>query len=1224
MGINLFFSNLLETLAEGLHEVLSLENRNEQNIFRAPMVIVPNANLKKWIQLHFAQKNGIIFNTNFQYLETGLWQLLELLDPNDIKPKILDLSLRQLLLLHVLENLETNQPDFEPVLHYFQSPDFQSSGDQNSLLDTKRLWQLSEKLSFLFQEYEFHRLKMIHGWMNDQTPSDAMETCQKRIYLEAKKIIDNHFRDHPIRRLSLMEFSREVFSNINVHHSHEVKNRYVHLFGFSNISAFHLDLIRQMGQFFNIFIYSVNPCREFWEDVHTPWEKRRIDQKSFLGPPRIQNDEDEDEDEDEGQLFTQPSHTLLSLWGKAGRENVRTLCHLVDYDFNDAYVLKENKHTVLEKIQNQVFTFETKQDSFSKTSQDTSVQIIACPSRFREVETVYNSILYNLNQDPSFQLTDIAIQVPDISVYKPWIDAVFHRHPKLITYNLVDAQAQIESLYGKAVVNLLELVSGRFSRQEIFGLFLNPCMMEKWNLSVEDIHVFAGWCQALNIFHTFDQNSKTKKGYVSSDMYTWKQGLMRLKLSRIFSEPWDTCEDNKPFIASFNRHFNGKTPYSDTGSGNLNLLEKFCEIVETLHHISEQFCRGPFLGQEWKQKFIAACNHLFAVPSQLNAEKTVQKALFQAIDELCILDPVIENQRASGIDLSRFKEFIKSRLSGIWGGYGDYLTSGVTISALLPMRPLPFRIVYVMGMEEGAFPGKAETSSLDLRLNKPKTGDISLPERNRHLFLELLLSVKEKFYISYVSKDLQKDRVLQPCSVLNQLRRTIESEILLENHPFKIVDVPLKGSSVKYVERNAHHEYSDILVNYSAADRIMYYREKGLWPQLAEKISEEQNKSLISFFPDFSITQAAAPETDFLPEKITARQLSAFLKDPVKQNIRRHLLLYDQEDSVEDMTIFEDEPFYSEYPTSFQLRIEPLRLWIDNLIADSKPDPDKNLLKVLFQKVYANYGIQNKTPEGAFGALDMEMVKEAFNEWIETLSPVLSDMLNAKENLYHALYMGESTDNLFIPPEKMHKKKLSSLQTGVWTIDAFQAPVYRDVQLHGRLPWVWKGHDNNWHCLVLTGSAKKAPKKPDRFIIEPALNYFLACSSESEKEFLGEFPIIFHVAYQNEIRSWSCHVTKDEALDYIRELVAQYLNPCMRQWLPFDEVIKAAKDLSKLCSSQTTEIDMKSFELKLSAALAEQEDPLIHLSGPEIDRYSLQTACDRFGIFFKRFDKLQK
>ena len=111
------------------------------------------------------------------------------------------------------------------------------------------------------------------------------------------------------------------------------------------------------------------------------------------------------------------------------------------------------------------------------------------------------------------------------------------------------------------------------------------------------------------------------------------------------------------------------------------------------------------------------------------------------------------------------------------------------------MRPIPFRIVYVLGMEEGKFPGRADLSSLDLRLARRRIGDVSLPERNRYLFLEMLLSVREKLYISYVARDLQKDRIQQPCSVINQLKRYVELEILPQDRPFQIVEVPLAGSS---------------------------------------------------------------------------------------------------------------------------------------------------------------------------------------------------------------------------------------------------------------------------------------------------------------------------------------------------------------------------------------------------------------------------------------------
>jgi exonuclease V gamma subunit len=107
--------------------------------------------------------------------------------------------------------------------------------------------------------------------------------------------------------------------------------------------------------------------------------------------------------------------------------------------------------------------------------------------------------------------------------------------------------AEIESLYGKATLKLLELASGRFSRREIFELLLNPCLRQKWGFTIEDIQILAGWSQALNIFHTFDKASKIKKGYFASDMYTWKQGLLRLKLSRIFSGPQDTLTGDESF-----------------------------------------------------------------------------------------------------------------------------------------------------------------------------------------------------------------------------------------------------------------------------------------------------------------------------------------------------------------------------------------------------------------------------------------------------------------------------------------------------------------------------------------------------------------------------------------------------------------------------------------------------------------------------------------------------
>jgi exodeoxyribonuclease V gamma subunit len=1187
----------LETLVEELDTVLNSEYQHKENIFKAPLVIIPNANIAKWIKLQLARKSGIVMNIDFQYLEAGLWNLLDLLDPDEKKAVLLKLTLRQMLVLHVLENIKNDQAGFKPVIDYLQN-----RGDQKQPDYSKRLWQLSEKLAFLFQEYEFNRLEMIQGWLKDIVSDNDMELCQQRLYREMNKVRDKHFRDSGIHYLSLKEYSEKVFSEIKQKNFTTIKNEYVHIFSFSNISSFHHSLIRKLSYFYNIFIYSINPCMEFWEDASTPWENRRISQN----------------EEAEEQLFSEYTHSLLSLWGKPGRESIRMLCQLADYDFNTHYVVGKNNKTVLETIQNQVLTYQNFKDPTQIKCQDSSLQIIACPSRFREVETVYNSILYNLNQDSNLKLTDIAIQVPDISAYKPFIDAIFNRRPKALIYNLADANAEIESLYGKATLKLLELASGRFSRREIFELLLNPCLMQKWGFTIEDIQVFAGWSQALNIFHTFDKVSKIKKGYLASDMYTWKQGLLRLKLARIFSGPEDMLLKGEPVGLSGCKNFHGMIPYSDTNSGDTDLLEKFCLIIETLHMHCKQFAQDTYRGEDWKKKFLAACSDLFAVPEELNTEKTAQKALFEALDELCIYDQIIKNQSGSKIDFIQFKEFIKSRLDSIQGGYGDYLTSGVTISALLPMRPIPFKIVYVLGMQEGDFPGRADTSSLDLRLGRRKLGDINFPERNCYLFLELLLAVRQKLYISYVSKDLQKDRILQPCSVVNQLQRYIESEVFPQDQSYKIIHVPLKGSSAKYMEENTVNNQSDVLVNYSTADRIVYYRERGFWPYILKNASEKEMQLIKSFFPDFSLQPVVAMQSEVLPEKITTQQLGRFLKDPVKQSIQRHMHLYDQEETIEDITIFEDEPFYDRFPTNYQLKMEALRLWIDHVIINDELNIHEERVTNIFQNTYNKYRLQSKTPEGAYGMLDLEHTLQESDQWVKTLKPILAKMHCAQKNgLYHALFMGETQGQSSILAEKINILRFSQLKINISTIDKLKNSLSCDVEIHGRLPWLWKDDTGDWHSLILTGSGKKPVNKPDHYLLEPVLTFLSTLCLESGKNLFNKSSITFHVAYQNYIQAWTCHVTPDDALDYIKKLVGQYLNPHMRQWLPFDAVVDAAGDLEKICDSKDFECFQEDFLLKMSAALAETKDSLVCLSCPEIGPFAIQEACSRFDIFFK-------
>lgn len=1198
MTIELYFSNQLDQLADKFSDVVADELRGKTNILEPPIVVVPNANLTKWLQLTLADKNSIIMNVGFQYLEAGLWAMLAALAPPENKPDMLDNDQLKILLLYLLQNLDRSDPDFLPITHYLFGQQGPESPD-----DAARLWQLAEKIAHLFKEYEFHRMDMIRKWTASPSATTGMERCQQRLYLRLKSLREQLARGTGQRLLSTMEYADIVLANAGRGQRQAADFQSVHFFGLSQISNFHLTLIGRLQDYYTIHIYTMNPSREFWEDIQTPREKRWIQRKS-VKTLAIQTGE-----QDQGELFQPADNALLAAWGKPGRESVRLLCQLTDYDFKACYPSPPQATTILQRLQNDILTLSASETGTQPFDQDRSLQIIACPSVYREVETVYNSILFNLEQNDMLQLTNVAILVPDISAYKPVIDSVFNRRPSQIAYNLVDSQAEIESVYGKAVLAILNLATGRFSRNEVFDLILNPCFMSRWKIGSDEVQAWVNWTHSLNIFHTFDRESKAAKGYPASGNFTWKQGLERLRLSRIMAPPGVTDP------AGF-RHYQDRVPFSDVMTGDGELVEKFCLAIESLHQAVSRLKRSGFSGVQWKERFFQACDQLIEIPRDFKGEAVVRQTLLKAFDDLELYDRLVEEgASSSALDVDLIKEFIRANLGSISGGHGNYLTGGVTISELQPMRPIPFRIVYVLGMEEGFFPGKADLSSLDLRLSQRRIGDISLPERNCYLFLEMLLSVREKLYISYVARDLQKDRLQQPCSVINQLKRYVEQQILPDGQPFREAQVPLAGYSKCYLDRNAVGAWSDALVNDSLADRVVYYRAHQLWEAFNHRASEDDLVKVARFEPELSFDATAPDAEDQMVETIALRQLRYFLEHPVRQKMRRHLGLYDEAQTIEDLVLREDEPFFSEFPMDFHLKMDPVKRWLDAYFSEMNRDAADPDPIAIYHGVYDAYRRKSQLPEGAFADIDREEIEGHVVQIIETLNPVLALMKSAKQ-LFRAVSIGDPVADPIASGCRFGRKRFEPLSLTVPTLNRASEAVTRAVAFHGQLPWVWQDAAEVWHVLVLTGSGQK-PRQPDKYLLEPVLFYLTCLAGDESCRWITSSGMRFHIVYRDIVKEWTYRFDQQTAAAYLVDLAADLLNPSTAAWLPFDTATTRRIRPHKLADDQINDAVRGEFAAEMADALAEEEDYLIQLAKPSIPTDAFDKVRRRFKFFFE-------
>ncbi len=364
---------------------------------------------------------------------------------------------------------------------------------------------------------------MINKWLEDKTFCEnkyftAIEKCQKKVY--RKIFFESDIKEAFKRELNKEYMTLPQFSKIILNDAAQKRaNETIYIFGFSQISRFHYELIFDLKDFYDIKIFQLN----FFSDF-----KKEEDDPIFADVGWNENE-------------------IISKWGKPLRESLEILNALVnEHNINiKKYYLKDNNKkanknsSLLNLLQKSILENNTTPLK-EKTRQDRSIQIAGCPGVYREIETVYNSILHNLTTDKTLKVTDIAIMVFDMKKYINIIRSIFDRVPNndfyellnlsnkpFIQYNLSDSTADIDSIFGSAFVSGLMLADGNLTRKDVFDFIINPCFLEAQGLTRRDALSWLEWVDKLNIFYGYNKEDKKNASHANSDLYTWSNALKR-------------------------------------------------------------------------------------------------------------------------------------------------------------------------------------------------------------------------------------------------------------------------------------------------------------------------------------------------------------------------------------------------------------------------------------------------------------------------------------------------------------------------------------------------------------------------------------------------------------------------------------------------------------------------------------------------------------------------
>ncbi len=249
------------------------------------------------------------------------------------------------------------------------------------------------------------------------------------------------------------------------------------------------------------------------------------------------------------------------------------------------------------------------------------------------------------------------------------------------------------------------------------------------------------------------------------------------------------------------------------------------------------------------------------------------------------------------------------------------------------MRSIPFRVVCLLGMNDGVYPRQLAPLGFDLMSQKPMRGDRSRRDDDRYLFLEALISAQQTLYISYIGRSIQDNSERFPSVLVQELVDYIGQSHYLPGDETLTCDE--SEARVKAHITRLHTRMPFDAQNYQPGEQQSYARE---WLPAAS----QSGKAHSDFVQPLPFT---------MPETLTLESLQRFWAHPVRAFFQMRLQVNFRSEESE---IPDAEPFELEGLTRYQLNQQLLNTLVEEDDAE---------------RLFRRFRAAGELPYGAFGEI---------------------------------------------------------------------------------------------------------------------------------------------------------------------------------------------------------------------------------------------------------------
>ena len=827
----LYHSNALDLLAELLAEELRAPAPG-QSLLAPDTILVPQVAMRRWLQAALAAKHGIAANLEFptpgefvaRALDANLGKTTDDLDAA---------SLRWRLYAALSDPRLRALPAMARITAYLADG------------DAAKAWSLAGELASVFEKYQAWRRDWLLRWDDGADPDDPQAILWRAVAAG---------REHRASRIQryLARFGAGGALPAGLP---------PRLFAFAtlNVSPDVLRVMATQARVGTLHFYLPTPTKEYWGDLRSLGARLRAGEDPFADDAR--------------------DNPLLRDWGAAGKDFMALLGgdEVVQPSGEvGAYVDPAGSgDSLLHRMQSDLFHCRDRPSGETRGEvdpRDPSLQFHACHTRLRELQALHDrlrALLEDDRFDPPLQPREIAVLAPDIDPYAPYLQAVFGGDGDAIPYALADASPLQDEPLAEVFLRLLALPVSRFGLAEILDLLASPPLAEAANLDAQDFERLHAWLQAAGARWGLDAAHRERNGAPRDDAYTWQFALDRLLLGH---------------ASGANDDIGGVMPWSELEGGSLAALDALLRLLRVLAR-HERLLGESLSPAQWRERLLALLDALLpGTPSNTGAQRAMERLRTLA-------DDFAKQAGKAGFDAPVAPEVVRAHFAAVLSEAdtrAPLLTGGVSFARMVPMRLLPFRVICLLGMNDGDFPRRDPAAGLnrltaELGTDRRRRGDRSTRDDDRYLFLQLFTAAQDAFYLSWLGADPRDGSAREPSALVSELLAAASA-----------YHADPDAAAKQLVLRHPLQPFSPAA--FGAGDaRFFSYREH--WRRAAERLSGARAPLL----PWMQATDALAPSD--AEQELSLDALRRFLLAPAEQFLRQRLdlRLPQIEDAGEDL-----------------------------------------------------------------------------------------------------------------------------------------------------------------------------------------------------------------------------------------------------------------------------------------------------------------------------------